>query len=115
MKTVTILVALLLSGCFFHSDVKKPLNPGVPDPTPIPKMSNDPDGLDTIEGQACANMRKLACSDGLSDKKGTTCYKTLMRIEADRIIVPSMCLANAGNINILRECGDENTMRVRCP
>jgi hypothetical protein len=82
---------------------------GASAPTP-----EDPLGLATVTGQACATLRRLGCPEGAAGHAGETCYQRLSR-EALVTDVPAACVADAGSPAAVRGCGDPTlTITFRC-
>lgn len=80
------------------------------------------DGLGTPIGEACAELRAIGCREGFPDDKAKnadgsarTCYQVLVHSStALGVVVPSDCIRTSVLPEVVRRCGDANSIRVSC-
>lgn len=96
------LALLLLIGC----------TPVVPISDP-PYAPSDRDGLGTVIGDACAQLRRLGCPEGFANRRGRTCFESYSRA-AEYSDVPATCIKASPSVDDVRSCGGDNSIRVRC-
>ena len=72
-------------------------------PEPLPPMPGSPEA-------ACANLSRLECPEGRYTKTGFLCFEVLRKALRLREM-PLECIANAPDIDDLRDCGPG---AVRC-
>ncbi len=73
----------------------------------------DRDQLGTPIGDACLQLRKLGCREGLNNRVPRTCYE-VMASSAQIMLVPIDCIKSSATVSDVRECGNDNTVRIRC-
>ena len=87
-----------------------------PCPLVDPNYPEDPstDGVGSLEGRACRNLRRLGCSEGFRDPRTThTCYERV-RKEEQLLSAPNECVITAQTQDAVRACGTKDTLRFRC-
>lgn len=82
-----------------------PVAPEVP-------MQTDRDGIGSPLGDACANLRRVGCTEGFP-ANGKTCFEHLTA-RTVLVDVPAACLINSVDRQDARACGTDSTLRVRC-
>lgn len=84
------------------------------DPSPTHPIATERDGIGTLFGDACVNLRRLGCVEGFpSTAQGQTCFERLTN-RAVIVEVPGACLKAAETPQDVRACGNADTLTVRC-
>jgi len=112
VKFASFLVLGVLVACHSTPAAKAPVDLVEPSPAP-PYNTSDRDGLGTAIGNACLQLRRLACPEGFPTATKRTCFEhfTVLSALAD---VPADCFKASPSVDVVRGCGTAQTHRVRC-
>lgn len=96
-----VFLTALLGACAASEPVR---------PMPPPEYQTIDASVHSVDELACANLLRLGCPEGSPSAKGDPCVVVIQRSRAELLLdFKPKCLAEAGNVSAVRECGT-----VRC-